>query len=78
MNMSMYFCEFDPPNFSSDSPKTDWPLLKRSCTKFSNARTVLIKYQLLKCLFFAAPQKYFSCQSSGLCYLLAMSIYQFI
>ena len=59
-----------------DSPKTEWSLLKRSCTNFSNARTVLTKYQLLKCLFFAAPQKYFSCQSTGICYLLAMSIYQ--
>ena len=75
----MYFCEFDPPNFSSARRKLiAQTLLKRSCTKFSNARTVLIKYQLLKCSFFAAPQKYFSCQSTGICYLLAISIYQFI
>ena len=49
----MYFCEFDPPNFSSARRKlTAQTLLKRSCTKFSNARTVLIKYQFLKYLFF--------------------------
>ena len=54
----MYFCEFDPPNFSSARRKLiAQTLLKRSCTKFSNARTVLIKYQLLKYSFFISSSK---------------------